>query len=51
MHWRMASFDGLKGLVVGKSFGLHTMVGVCLGVFVRVREAGLTEGFVRLGLH
>ena len=47
----MVSFDGLQGLVVGKSFGLHTMVGVCLGVFVGVGEAGLIGGFVRLGLH
>ena len=47
----MTSVDGLKGLVVGTSFGLQTMVGVCLGVFVGVREVGLTEGFVRLGLH
>ena len=47
----MVSFDGLKGLVVGKSFGLQTMVGVCLGAFVGVREAGWTKGFAYLGLH
>ena len=47
----MAIFDGLKKLVVGSSFGIHTMVGVCLGVFVRVREVGLIEGFVHLGIH
>ena len=45
------SFDGLKGCVVGMSFGLHTLVGVCLGVFVEVKEVGWTEGFVCLGLH
>ena len=51
VHWRMTSVDGVKEFVVGTSFGLQTMVGVCSGVFVRVREASLTEGFVCLGLH
>ena len=51
VSWGMTSVDSLMELVVGTSFGLHTLVGVCLGVFVGVREAGWTEGFVCLGLH
>ena len=51
MCWRITSVDGLKGFVVGRLFGLQTMVGVCLGVLVGVREAGLIERFVCLGLH
>ena len=45
----MASINGLESLV-GLSLGLHSMVEVCLDVFVGVEEAGLAEGFVLLGL-
>ena len=50
MPWGMASTNGLAALVE-LSFGLHCMVEVCLGVLVGVREAGLVERFVFLGLH
>ena len=50
MPWGMASINGLEALV-GLSLGLHSMVEVCLGVFVEVGEAGFVEGFILLGLH
>ena len=37
--------------MVGKGFGLHCMVVVCLGDFVGVGETGFVEGLVFLGLH
>ena len=40
----LIEFDGL-------GFGLHCMVMVCLGDFVRVGETGFVEGLVFLGLH
>ena len=46
----MASINGLVALAE-LSFGLHCMVGVCLGVFVEIGEAGLAERLVFLGLH
>ena len=51
VSWGMTSVDGLMELVVGMRFGLQAMVGVCLGVLVGVREAGLIERFVHLGFH
>ena len=50
MPWGMASINGLAALVE-LSFGLHCMVGICLGVFVGVGEAGLAERLVFLGRH
>ena len=50
MPWGMASINSLEALV-GLSLGRHSRVQICLGVFVRVGEAGLAEGFVLLGLH
>ena len=47
----MTSVDGVKEFVVGSSFGLQTMVGVCLGVLVGFKEAGLIERFFCLVLH
>ena len=37
--------------MVGKGFGLHCMVVVCLGDFVGVGETGFVEGLVFLGLQ